>query len=79
MRRAIVIAMALGCFLVEGKAFAEPEFRDGWHIVLPQLRSNTLADKQAELVSSAALSWPDGRQAIVTSTWSRSTPSGTTS
>ena len=65
MRRAILVAVALSCFVVEGKAVEQREPHQAWRMVVP-LRSGDLANEKAELISSAGLSWPDGRQAIVT-------------
>src|SRR5680860_1849552 len=61
--RAILIAMVLFFFAVG--AAAQDASEEGWRVVLP-LQSNDLASKQAELLSSSGLSWPDGRQGIVT-------------
>jgi hypothetical protein len=62
MTRAILVAMALCCFVVEGMA---ADFQQAWRMVVG-LTSGDLAQKDAALISSAGLSWPDGRQAIVT-------------
>ena len=62
MRRAILVAVALCCFVVEGMA---ADFQEPWRMV-GGLTSGDLAQKDAALISSAGLSWPDGRQAIVT-------------
>jgi len=65
MHRAMLVAVAFSCFVVEGKAVAQNELQLGWRIVV-SLTSRDLANEKAELISSAGLSWPDGRQAVVT-------------
>ena len=62
MLRALLVAVTLSWFVVDGIA---ADFQRAWRPV-PGLTSGDLAKKDATLISSAGLSWPDGRQAIVT-------------
>jgi len=57
------LAVVLCCFGLSGRAVAQAP-RETWRAVPPN--SSDLANKSAELLSSSGLSWPDGRQSIVT-------------